>query len=179
MFCVPRLIVLYHRQPQKCLSFCEEKAVLHDGDRYWQIFFRHLIDSLWVSHHGPQSCSSPCPSDPLSACVTSFPLKTATRYYCHTPPAPTPITTKHRKYFIMEAVVYHSVTHVYISVHTSSLASIHCSTSLVWSKIAGFCDTISIDSSPGLFPVILVLPCVMEILQLWVTRTGLFTGPKQ
>ena len=50
--------------------------------------------------------------------------------------------TKHRKKkLIVEAVVCHSVSTVYPSVHTSSLANVHCSESLVWFKISGFCDT--------------------------------------
>ena len=44
----------------------------------------------------------------------------------------------------------------------------HCSGS-------GFCDIINIESSSGLFLVILLLPCVPEILQLWVIRARPFT----
>jgi hypothetical protein len=86
--------------------------------------------------------------------------------------------TKHRKKkLIVEAVVCHSVSTVYPSVHTSSLANGHCSESLVWLEISGFCDSINIWSSSGLLLVILLLPCVMEILQLWNSRTGPFRHP--
>jgi hypothetical protein len=54
----------------------------------------------------------------------------------------------------------------YPSVHTSSLANVHCNESLVWFEISGFCDTISVGSLPGLLWVLLLLPYVMEILQL-------------
>lgn len=62
-----------------------------------------------------------------------------------------------------------------IPVYTSSLANVHCSKWLVWFRISGFCDTINIASSLGLLPVTLLLPCVIEILKLWMDRTGLFT----
>jgi len=66
---------------------------------------------------------------------------------------------------------------VYSSVQTFSLANVHCNESSVWPKIPGFCDTINIVSSLALFWVILSLPCVVEILQTWVSRTGPFTCP--
>jgi hypothetical protein len=70
----------------------------------------------------------------------------------------------------MEAVVYYTV---YPSVHTCTLANFN--ESLYWFNICSFCDTINIGSSWGLFPVILLLPCVREILQPWVRKTGPFT----
>ena len=45
--------------------------------------------------------------------------------------------------------------------------------SLIWSKASGFYYTIDAGPSLGLLLVILQLPCVMEILQLWVCRAGL------
>ena len=62
---------------------------------------------------------------------------------------------------------------VYPSVYTSLLAN----ESLVWFKFSGFRDTINTGCSPGLLLDILLLPCVMEILQLWVSRAGPFTHP--
>ena len=78
----------------------------------------------------------------------------------------------------MEVVVCYSVTvcpTVYPSVHTSSPANVHCDELLVWLEVSGFCDTINIASSLGILPVILLLLCVMEILQLWNSRTDPFT----
>lgn len=43
------------------------------------------------------------------------------------------------------------------------------SESLVCFEASGFRDIINIGSSPGLFPVILLVPYVMEILQLWIS----------
>lgn len=59
------------------------------------------------------------------------------------------------------------------SVHTSSLANVHCNEWLVWFKICDFCASINTGPSHGLLPVIRVT----EILQLWETRTGPFTCP--
>jgi hypothetical protein len=42
---------------------------------------------------------------------------------------------------------------VYPSVHTSSLANIHCNESLIWTQISGFCDTILAGTTPG-YPVV-------------------------
>ena len=61
----------------------------------------------------------------------------------------------------MEAVVCRTVHFC----PTSSLANVHCSESLVWSEVSGFCYTINTGSLPGLL-VTLLLPCVMEILAL-------------
>ena len=61
--------------------------------------------------------------------------------------------------------------------HPRVYPSVHFSESLVWLEISGFCDTINIGSSLGLLPVILLLPCVMEVLQLWNSRTGPFMHP--
>jgi hypothetical protein len=69
-----------------------------------------------------------------------------------------------------------SVCHsVYPFVYTSLLANIHCNESMVWFVASGFCYTINTGSSPGLLLDILLPPCVMEILQLWICNTGPFT----
>ena len=74
----------------------------------------------------------------------------------------------------MEAVVY-SVSHgTPLSPH---IFISHCNESLVWFEVSGFCDTINIGSSLGLLRVILLLPCVMEILKFWISRTGSFMYP--
>jgi hypothetical protein len=86
-------------------------------------------------------------------------------------------TKKHRKHLIVEAVVYYSMSIVYPSIHTHSLANVHCNESLVWFEIFDFCDTINVGSSLGLFRPILMLPCIMEIPQLWFSRTGPFVSP--
>lgn len=69
----------------------------------------------------------------------------------------------------MEAVVCHSVSHSIPFVHTSLLVKF-----MVWFEAFGFCYTVNIGSSPGLFLDILLLPCVMETLQLWGSRTWAF-----
>ena len=51
-------------------------------------------------------------------------------------------------------------------IHVSLLASIHCSH---WS---GFCYTTDARPSLRILSAILLLPCVMEILQLWVCKNG-------
>ena len=43
-------------------------------------------------------------------------------------------------------------------------------------KVSGFCDTI-IRFSQGLFLVILLLACVIQILKLWMSKTSPFTHP--
>jgi hypothetical protein len=55
---------------------------------------------------------------------------------------------------------------VYPFAQIALLANIHCNESLVWFKASGFCYTINTGSSLGLLCDILLLPCVMEILQL-------------
>jgi hypothetical protein len=59
-------------------------------------------------------------------------------------------------------------------VHTSLLVNVQCDESLVWFKASGSCYTISTGSSLGFLSDILSLPYVMEILQLWICRTGPF-----
>jgi hypothetical protein len=54
------------------------------------------------------------------------------------------------------------------------LQDVHCNASLVWSETSGFCHTISTGSSLRLLTAILLLPCVMEILQLRISKTGPF-----
>jgi hypothetical protein len=61
-------------------------------------------------------------------------------------------------------------------VHTSFRATIHCNESLVWVKASGFCYTVNTRSSPSLFLNIVLLPCVMELLQLWICRTFLISS---
>ena len=50
------------------------------------------------------------------------------------------------------------------------LASVHCRESLVWFEALGFCYTTDSGPSLELLLVILLLPCVVEILQLWVVQ---------
>ena len=54
---------------------------------------------------------------------------------------------------------------VYASFHTFSLSNVYGNESWVWYQISGLCDTITLDSSPGLL-AILVLIYIMDILQL-------------
>jgi hypothetical protein len=59
-------------------------------------------------------------------------------------------------------------------IHRPLLANVHCSEALAWLEASGFCYTINTGSSPGLLSDILLLPCVMESLQLWFCRAGPF-----
>ena len=85
--------------------------------------------------------------------------------------ATTTTKTKHRKHLIVEAVVCHSMSHsTCLCPHMFTCkCSLQC-VELV--QISGFCDTTNIGSSTINLLVILLLPCVREILQLWISRTG-------
>lgn len=43
--------------------------------------------------------------------------------------------------------------------------------------VSCFCDAINIGSSSRLLQVVLSLPCVMQITQLWISRNDLLTCP--
>lgn len=60
---------------------------------------------------------------------------------------------------------------VYPAVHTSLLANVHFSESLVWSGASGV-YSINTGSSRGHLVDILLLPWVMEILQCWIFKTS-------
>ena len=78
----------------------------------------------------------------------------------------------------MEALVSQCISKYTLFVHTlvytALLAAVYCHDSLVWIKASDFCYTINTGSLPGLLLDILLLPCVMEILKLWIYRTGPF-----
>lgn len=52
---------------------------------------------------------------------------------------------------------------------TALLANVRCSESLVWFQAPGFGYTLNIGSSLELLLYVLLLPCALEILQLWIT----------
>ena len=56
-------------------------------------------------------------------------------------------------------------THLYLQMA-------HCNESLICFEASGFCYTINTGPSQRLLSDILLLPYVMEILQLWICRTG-------
>ena len=62
---------------------------------------------------------------------------------------------------------------VYPFVYTFLLANVHCHESLVWFRASGICYNSVF--SPGRLSNVLSLPCVREILQLWICRAGSFT----
>lgn len=64
---------------------------------------------------------------------------------------------------------------VYYPVHISSLANVHRNESLIGIEVSVFCDTINTGSLSVILLVILLLPHVIEILKLWISRTDLFT----
>lgn len=97
----------------------------------------------------------------------------------HTETNKTKTKTKHRRHLFGEGVVCHSMSHT-IPACTSSGLQLQRFTSechSFGSMSFCFCDTISTASSSGLFPVMLLLPYVMEILQLWKSIPGLFMIP--
>lgn len=55
------------------------------------------------------------------------------------------------------------------------LANAHRSGSLMWFQASGFCYTINPGSSWDLLLVILLLPCGLELLQLWICRAAPLT----
>lgn len=55
---------------------------------------------------------------------------------------------------------------VYSSAHTSSLVNVCCNELLVQIEITGFHHTINSGSWPGLLTVILLLPCVVEMIMI-------------
>lgn len=57
---------------------------------------------------------------------------------------------------------------VYLSVHTSLFSSVYCNELLVSVNAAGFCYILNTEPSMELFRDILLLPCVIEIMQLWL-----------
>lgn len=61
-------------------------------------------------------------------------------------------------------------------VRISSLAGVLCKESLIWFEAFGFHYPINARPSLGRLLNILLLFCIVEILQLWVFRTGLFLG---
>ena len=72
----------------------------------------------------------------------------------------------------MEAVAWHSELqskYPYIFTCKCVLQKV-----IVWFKASGFYYTVDAGPSLGLFLDSLLLPCVMEILQLWVCRTDPF-----
>lgn len=75
----------------------------------------------------------------------------------------------------MDAVLCRIVSHSISLYPHISLSDVHRNESLACFKISGFPDTISIGSLVEIVPVTLLLPCVMESLYLWISRTSPFT----
>ena len=69
-----------------------------------------------------------------------------------------------QNHLVMEAGVCHPFVHICL------VANVHCNESLVC-LISDFCYIINTGSLPGLSDI-LMLPCVLEILQLWIHRSG-------
>lgn len=55
----------------------------------------------------------------------------------------------------------------------TQVAYVHYNESLVWYKASGFCDSVNMDPYWDSSHVLL-LPCVMGILWLWICRAGPF-----
>lgn len=75
---------------------------------------------------------------------------------------------------VMEAVVWHCESCIKHFYHTSFLASVHYKESLVWFTFP--CLHYIFDAGPllWLFLDILVPPCIVEILQLWICGSIFF-----
>lgn len=64
------------------------------------------------------------------------------------------------------------MSHTYPFGHISLLANAHCNDFLVWKETSGFCYSIDLGISLDLLFDILLLPCVIEILWLWICKAG-------
>jgi hypothetical protein len=98
--------------------------------------------------------------------------------YCNPTHLPVPwdlpssfVISPKEKYLVVKAIVYPTV---YPFIHTSLLANVRCSECLIWFEASGFCYTINPGTSVGLLLTILLLPCVTELLELCIYRTGFF-----
>ena len=67
---------------------------------------------------------------------------------------------------MVECAVSHGVSHGVLFKQTALLVKVHCNESLDWFKASGLCYTIDTEFSLRLIWAILLLPCIMEILQL-------------
>jgi hypothetical protein len=128
------------------------------------VFLKRFIDSSWPSHHEPQPHSSP------HLFISTLFLQ---------PPAleeSKKIKNQRkrnikREISLKEAAVCRGVTqYTLLSKHLYLQRVIAMSQALVWFKASGFCYTINTGSSQGLLSDFLLLPCVMETLQLWFCR---------
>jgi hypothetical protein len=123
--------------------------------------FLLILCDFPIMHSGPTHL--PTPSYPPSTLATSLPKKIKAHKQIN--------KTNIREYILLWKLLCVTMCPTgYPAVHTSSLANLHCNESLIWFEIAGFCNTFSTGSSLELFLVILLLPCVSEILQLWISR---------
>jgi hypothetical protein len=127
-----------------------------------------------------QSCSSHGKThtmypDPTRLSVPPYPTSAFAAFHLKRKLKKTNKQTKLAKHLVKVVVCHGVCPTVCPSIHTSLVECVHCSESLVWLEASGFGYSISTGPSPGLFSVILSLPCVMEILQLWIIRTGSFT----
>ena len=123
------------------------------------IFFSILFYSRCLLYH--VSCFHSFPSTFASApCILKFKRRKE--------------NGKKLKILIMEATVWHYMSHSKLIVCVFLLSSVHCKESLLWIKDTGFYYTINAGPSLGLFLTILLLLFAVEILQLlvWVCRSG-------
>ena len=155
---------------RRWLMFSNKHVPLHKHFFHvnWNFVFNIIfIDSLWISHHTPQSRHFPFLPYLLSTLVTSM----------HKRKLKLKPKLKKEQNILLRKMHVTMYPTVYFSVHTSSLTNVHCNELLAWFKISGFCDFINIGSSPGLLSVILLLTCIMGILKLWIRSTGTFINP--
>lgn len=107
------------------------------------------------SCHEPQSHSS---SSPLTSVL----------HPCNLP------SNKEKKSLIGKLYCVTVCTIVCPFVHTSLLANVHCTESWVCFETSGFCYSIYTWFSLRLFLDFMMLPCVLEIMQLLICRTSSF-----
>lgn len=123
---------------------------------------KSFFDPLWISHHAIPPISSF-----LLICPPPLQVPSQGKQANTTKSNPFP-----KNSFVMSAVVCHKL---YPLAQTASLANVCYIESLVWFEASRFCHTSNIGSILGLLSVILLLPRVTEILQLWFCRIGPFT----
>lgn len=117
--------------------------------------FKFLL-ILWILHHGP---------NPIHLLIRQYQPSA-----CNLSPKTNQTTNKQKpnKQTIQPwRLWYVTVSYSVPFVHTTLLAKVHCSESLVWFEDSGFGYSVSTGSSQGNLSDILLLPRVMQILQLW------------
>jgi hypothetical protein len=135
---------------------CIQKShvTLTSGLLIYLTFYWFFVTLTWCTHPNPTHLSVP----------TLHPCK----------PPPQKKEKENIINLIVAAIVCHSHSHSNTFVHTSLLANVHCTESWVCFETSGFCYSIYTWFSLRLFLDFMMLPCVLEIMQLLICRTSSF-----